>query len=209
VREQEMAGPSREAEESWRDQRAEASPPDRRDASRAYEDTRPVGDPELEGTIELKEEQLVPHKEMRDVGEVVVRTEVEDFPRRLEVEALREEIEVEHVPIGQVVSERVAPWEEGDVLIVPVYEEQLVVTKRLLLREQLRVRRVGTTETRLFEDTVRQERVVIDDPSNSGLVRERFPVDEKDREQSGSKPGGASEKEPGGLLEKLGRRVLR
>lgn len=130
--------------------------------------------------IELREEQLVPHKEMREVGEVQIRTEVEQVPSRLEVDAYREEVEVEHVPVGEIVSERVSPWEEGDVLIVPIYEEQLVMVKRLMLREHMRVRRVRTMETRLFEDTVRREHVVIEDPTNSGLVHERFadqPVD--------------------------------
>ena len=55
---------------------------------------------------------------------------------------------VEHEPIGQVVSQREEPREEDGVLIIPIYEEQLAVTKRLVLRERMRVRRVGTTERR-------------------------------------------------------------
>src|SRR5207247_10618278 len=57
-----------------------------------------------------------------------------------------------------------------------VYEEQLVVTKRLVLREQLRIRRVRTTERQLFEDTLRRERAVVDDPGRTGLVRELHPT---------------------------------
>ena len=97
-----------------------------------------------ERTLELREEELVVQRKMRDVGEAHIRTRVEEVPARLEVEANAEEVEVEHVPVGQVVSQRVEPYQEGDVLVVPVYEEQLVVTKRLLLREQLRIRRVTT-----------------------------------------------------------------
>jgi uncharacterized protein (TIGR02271 family) len=128
-------------------------------------------------TLSLREEQLVAHKTLEQVGEVVVRTEIEQVPGRLEVEAMREEVQVEHVPVGQVVSERRQPWEEDDVLVVPVYEEQLVVTKRLVLREQLRVRRVRTSERQLFEDTLRRERAVVDDPGRTGLVRELHPTD--------------------------------
>jgi uncharacterized protein (TIGR02271 family) len=128
-----------------------------------------------ERTIELREEELVPRKELREVGRVQVRTEVEEVPGRLEVEALREEVEVEHVPVGEVVTERVKPWEEDGVVIVPIYEEQLVVVKRLFLREHLRIRRVATTETRLFADTLRRDKVVVEDPDNTGLVHERFP----------------------------------
>jgi uncharacterized protein (TIGR02271 family) len=140
----------------------------------------PAASPAMEQTIELKEERLVAHKEMRQVGEVEVRTVVEQVPGRLEVEAYSEEVVVEHVPVGQFVDERVEPWEEDGTLVVPIYEEQLVVVKRLLLKEELRVRRIGSTERRLIEEPVRRERVVVSDPAHTGLVHERYPVDEPD-----------------------------
>ena len=176
-------------------------------AAERLDDAGPV-----DRTLELREEELVPHKEMRDVGEAVVRTEVEELPGRVEVDALRQEVQVEHEPVGRVVSERVPPWEEEDSLVVPVYEEQLVVVKRLVLREQLRIRRVSTTERRVFEDTLRRDRAVIEDPSNSGLVVERYPTDEEpvDRHADDRRDGGADRsagREEGGLLGSL-RRVL-
>jgi uncharacterized protein (TIGR02271 family) len=130
--------------------------------------------------IELREEQLVAEKELVDLGEIVIRTAVDEVPGRIEVEAIREEAEVEHVPVGQVVTERVDPWEEDGVLVIPLYEEQLVVVKRLYLREQLRIRRIGTTARQVFEDTLRQERLVIEDAQATGLVHEVFPRDEAD-----------------------------
>jgi|SRR5579862_2916399 len=133
-------------------------------------------------TIKLHREELVAHKEMRHLGDVEIHTETEEVPGRLEVDAMREEVQVEHIPVGRVVSEREAPRHEGDDLIVPIYEEQLVVTKRLVLREELRIRRVRETETRLFEDTLRREHVVVEDPEN--LLRERYPTDqEQDQER--------------------------
>lgn len=124
--------------------------------------------------LELREEHLVARKERRQVGEIGVRVEVDELPGRLAVDAMREEVEIEHVPIGQMVTERRPPWEEDDVLVVPVYEEQLVVVKRLMLREQLRIRRVGVTERQLFEDTLRRERLVVEDPNQTGLVHEQY-----------------------------------
>ena len=148
----------------------------------AYRVAEPGGD-ELEAdnlqtgrTFELREEQLVAHKALRDVGDVEIRTIVEEVPGRLEVEAYREEVVVEHETVGSVVGERDDPWQEDDdTLIIPIYEEQLVVTKRLVLRERLRVRRVGTTVRQLFQDTLRRERLVVEDPQNTGLVHERYP----------------------------------
>lgn len=126
--------------------------------------------------VELREERLVAHKEMREVGEIVVRTQVDEVPGRLEVEAVREEVEVDHVPVGEVVAERVRPWEEDGALIVPVYEEQLVLVKRLVMREKIRIRRVETRERRLFEDTLKKERLIVQDESGSNLVHERYPT---------------------------------
>jgi len=168
----------------------------------------------LEQTLELREEQLVAHKELREVGEVTVRTELEDLPGRLEVDAYREEIIVEHEPVGQVVSERDQPWEEDGVFVMPVYEEQLVVTKRLVLRERIRVRRVATTERQLFEDTLRRERLVVEDPQQTGLIREQYPTGELAGEHSGHvSPAGqdaaeVNDKSEGGLLETLVRKAL-
>jgi uncharacterized protein (TIGR02271 family) len=143
-------------------------------ARAATQETPQVGEA-FEQTVELLEEELVGEKEMRDVGEIRVRTVVEEVPGRLEIEAAREEIHVEHVPVGEAVSERVEPWEEDGALIVPVYEEQLVVTKRLVLKEHLRIRRVAVTETELFEDRLQRERLIIEDPNETGLVRELYP----------------------------------
>jgi uncharacterized protein (TIGR02271 family) len=169
---------------------------------------------ELEQTLELRDEQLVAHKELRELGEVTVRTELEDLPGRLEVDAYREEIVIEHEPVGQVVSERDQPWEEDGVLVMPVYEEQLVVTKRLVLRERIRVRRMATTERQLFEDTLRSERLVVEDPQQTGLIREQYPTGDLAGEHS-EDPGSAApdaaevdDKSEGGLLETLVRKAL-
>ncbi len=140
--------------------------------------------PGEERVIELREEELVAKKEQRDVGEIIVRTAIDTVPGRLEVDALREEVAVEHEPVAQVVSERQEPWEQDGVLIIPVYEEQLVVTKRLILRERVRVRRIQTTERQLFEDTLRRDHLIIEDPQNTGVVHETRPTDDESSDAS-------------------------
>ncbi len=163
-------------------------------------------------TIELREEELVAHKELRDLGEIEVRTVIDEVPGRLEIDAYREEVAIEHEAVGQMVGEREKPREEDGVLIVPIYEEQLVVSKRLVLKERLRVRRVGTTERQLFEDTLRRERLVVEDPAHTGLVREQYPTHpaadgqdgvapEKDHAPEGSEP-------EGGFFDNLVRKAL-
>jgi uncharacterized protein (TIGR02271 family) len=166
---------------------------------------------EMTETLELREEQLIAHKDLRDLGQIEVRTTVEDVPGRLEVDAYREEVVVEHEAVGQTVSERDQPWEEDGVLIIPIYEEQLVVSKRLVLRERIRVRRVGTTERQLFEDTLRRERLVVEDPRATGLVRERYPVDDEEEDDTRAEPASHADAESGqdgGFFEHLVRKAL-
>jgi uncharacterized protein (TIGR02271 family) len=175
---------------------------------------RDVAEVDEEGrTLELREERLRARKELQEVGEVRVRREVEEVPGRLEVEAFREEVEVEHVPVGRVVDRRQDPWEEEGVLVVPIYEEQLVVSKRLVMREQIRVRRVGTTEKQLFEDKLLKERAVVEDPENTGRVHEVFATDHDearpaDRDDARSAEGGTGDQEEGGLMQRAVRKLL-
>ena len=161
-------------------------------------------------TLELREEQLVAHKELRDLGEIEVRTVIDEVPGRLEVEAYREEVLVEHEIVGQVVTEREKPWEETDgVLVIPIYEEQLVVTKRLVLRERMHVRRIGTTERQLFQDVLRRERLVVDDPQRTGLLHEQYPISAPDSGQDVPELNGSERAEPeSGFLGNLVRKAL-
>jgi uncharacterized protein (TIGR02271 family) len=171
------------------------------DAARAQPETEPVVD-ESAGSVELREERLVAHKETHEVGEIQVHTEVEQTPGRLEVDAYREEVTVEHEPVGEVVTEREEPWQEADgVYVVPMYEERLVVVKRLVLRERIRIRRVGTTERQLFEDTLRRERLVVEDPQHTGRVREVYPADDEE-------PSAEQSDNESGFLEGLVRKAL-
>jgi stress response protein YsnF len=52
--------------------------------------------------------------------------------------------------------------EEGDVLIVPVLEEVVVVEKRLVLKEELRIRRRAKSTLRELPVVLRKQRAVVD-----------------------------------------------
>jgi len=62
-------------------------------------------------------------------------------------------VEVERVPIGRIVDAVPAVKDEGDLLVVPVVEETVVVERKLVLKEELHIRRVQTTER--YRDTVK------------------------------------------------------
>jgi uncharacterized protein (TIGR02271 family) len=113
--------------------------------------------------------------ETRDVpGERVrLHTFVRERDERIDAALRDEDVSVERVPVNRVVATAPAVREEGDTLIVPVIEEQLVIEKRLVLKEIVRVTRHARTRTeqhtvRLRAEEVRIERVAaLDEPHDS------------------------------------------
>jgi uncharacterized protein (TIGR02271 family) len=96
--------------------------------------------------IELAEEQAEITKREVERGRVVVRTRVETRDEIAEIELQQEEVTVDRVPLGVPVEVAPTMREEDGVLIVPVLEEQLVLTTRLILKEEIRITRRSRTE---------------------------------------------------------------
>ena len=99
------------------------------------------------------------------------------------------------------------PWDEAGTLVIPVYEEQLVLVKRLVLKERIRIRRVGVSERRVFEDTLRRERLVVEDPRRTGMVREIYPTPEPDSDADADDERRGGHDRPS-LLESIAHKVL-
>jgi uncharacterized protein (TIGR02271 family) len=57
-------------------------------------------------------------------------------------------VEIERVPIDRTVEVAPPIRQEGDITIIPVVEEFVVVERRLVLKEEVRVRRVSTSRNR-------------------------------------------------------------
>lgn len=121
--------------------------------------------------LELRGEELVAHRRREEVGEVRVRTVVEEVPSRVSAQVTHDEVHVEHLPVDQEVDQRYGPWEEDGAQVIPVYEERLVLVKQLVLKEKVLIRRVEVSETRPIETTLRRERVDVA-PSAGVTVRE-------------------------------------
>lgn len=98
---------------------------------------------------------------------VTVRTHTEE--RVIDpIELQRESLEVDRVAVGREVAAAPTTREEGDVLVIPVVEEVLVVRKALVLREEIRVRRRRHVERRPAEPmSVRVERAEVERPSHA------------------------------------------
>ena len=113
----------------------------------------------------VMEEELQVDKRLVDTGRGVrLHKTVSEHTERIEQRLMHDELVVEHVPLGHVVSgEAPQTRYEGNTLVVPVLEEVLVVQKQLVLKEEVRItrqqRRVDASqEVNLRSEQIRVER---------------------------------------------------
>jgi uncharacterized protein (TIGR02271 family) len=92
-------------------------------------------------TIPLVAEQLQVELKTVESGRVHIGTRVVQTEQVVDQALRRENVEIERVSINRVVEQTVPTRNEGDVMIVPIYEEVLVVTRQLVLKEELHIRR--------------------------------------------------------------------
>jgi uncharacterized protein (TIGR02271 family) len=113
-------------------------------------------------TVPLHEEVLEPEVRTAETGRIRVHKRVETVPEELTVEASREEVDIQRVPVNRQVDTAPTPWREGDTLVIPVVEEVIVTETRLVVREEVRITRRRITEQVPVRGTVRREVVDIE-----------------------------------------------
>ena len=125
-----------------------------------------------EQRLTLAEEQLAVGKRETSAGEVELRKTVETERVQEQVQLRHDEVTVERRPVTDASQVSSQPTIGEDEIRIPVMEEQLVVQKRMVPREEIIVRKNRVVENQTIEDTVRRERVDIDDAQAraAGLV---------------------------------------
>lgn len=93
---------------------------------------------------------------------VRVTKQVSEHEETVDEPTILEEVEVERVPRNQVLENSIEPYYEGDTLIIPVVEEELVVEKRLVLKEEVRITKQRKEIHRPQQVTLRRENAVIE-----------------------------------------------
>ena len=112
--------------------------------------------------VPVVEEVLDIERRQTEIGRVRVQKHVHERTEVVDEPLLRDEVTVRRVPINRVTTTPEAARQEGDTLIVPVYEETLVVEKRLVLVEEVHITR-HTHEIHQPQDvTLRREEVVVE-----------------------------------------------
>jgi uncharacterized protein (TIGR02271 family) len=119
-------------------------------------------DQRAEEVLLLLEEELRVDKRSVTTGKVRVRSVVDTVEEVARAALDGERVEVTRVPVDKEVDVAPSTRTEGDLTIIPVLEEILVVEKRLVLKEELHIRRHATRENVEVPVTLRKQRAVIE-----------------------------------------------
>ena len=123
---------------------------------------RPESDPAAEGEIRVQrsEEELVAGTRQREAGAMRIRKRVRTERERVEVPVRHEEVRVERVPVSEGTSGGEIGEEE---IVVPVTETEVAVSKRAVVKEEIRIRKDVVEETEVVEEDVRREEIEVED----------------------------------------------
>jgi uncharacterized protein (TIGR02271 family) len=115
--------------------------------------------------VQRSEEELRAGTREREAGAMKVRKRVRTDRERIEVPTKHEEVTVERVPVeGEATEAQIGE----DEVSVPVTEEEVVVDKRAVAKEEIRVRKDVVEDTEVVEDDVRREEIDIEDATKRG-----------------------------------------
>jgi uncharacterized protein (TIGR02271 family) len=133
-----------------------------------------------DAVIELVEETARIEKRLVETGRVRVSTRTETTEQVLRETLRGDAVGVTRVPIGRVIAEgETAPQvrDEGGVTIIPVLEEVLVIEKRLVLKEEVHIRRITSDEDVEVPITLRRQSAVVERVSPEGEITEAPAVE--------------------------------
>ena len=106
--------------------------------------------------IPLAAERLTIGRRRVDTARVIVTTKTDHVP------VVIDDVRIERVPVDRFIDEPAVPRYEGDVLVVPVMEEVVVVTRRLRLIEEVRIDPHVVSRRHRETVPVRRQRLEVD-----------------------------------------------
>jgi uncharacterized protein (TIGR02271 family) len=116
----------------------------------------------VSASLLLLEEQLSIVRRRIEGDTIRVSTVTKTTEEQVAEEISHERIEVERIAIGRHIDTAPPVREEGEVTIIPIIEEVLVVEKRLFLREEVHLRRVRVPACHRETVTLRKQDVVVE-----------------------------------------------
>ncbi|MEJ7708352.1 MAG: YsnF/AvaK domain-containing protein [Pyrinomonadaceae bacterium] len=112
--------------------------------------------------VPLVAEELNVEKRRVERGLVRIIKTVSERTETIDLPLMEEHTEVERVAIGRIVESAPPVRYEGDVMIVPLLEEVIVTEKRLMLREELHIRKRQIETHKPQQVTLRREEATVE-----------------------------------------------
>jgi uncharacterized protein (TIGR02271 family) len=133
--------------------------------------------------VPVIEEQVHIGKQQIETGKILVSKKVHEEEKTIDIPLVHEEHTVERILVNQYVETAPEVRYEGDIMIIPVLREEVVIQKRLFLTEELRItkRKVETSVPQ--QVTLRREEVTVERiAGNSDINNEEagIPIRPKD-----------------------------
>ena len=125
----------------------------------SYADYSREGDDRDELRVQRSEEELVADTREVEAGAMRVRKRVRTNREQIEVPTRHEEVSVERVPVEGEASEAEIGEDE---VVVPVTEEEVVVGKRVVAKEEVRIKKDVVEDTEVVEEDVRREEIDVE-----------------------------------------------
>jgi uncharacterized protein (TIGR02271 family) len=111
--------------------------------------------------VPLHAEEVSIAKKRIVTGQVKVETVTHRREQLVEELLEHDHVEIERIAVGRQVDKAPEVRQEGDTLIVPILEEIVVVERRLLLKEEVRLRRTREKQPYQERVMVREQEAVI------------------------------------------------
>jgi uncharacterized protein (TIGR02271 family) len=118
--------------------------------------------------VQRSEEELAAGTREREAGQLKVRKRVRTDRETIEVPTRHEEVSVERVPASGEATEAQIGEDE---VVVPVTEEEVVVGKRAVAKEEVRIRKDVVSDTEVVEEDVRREEIEVEDDTSYRRAR--------------------------------------
>jgi uncharacterized protein (TIGR02271 family) len=130
------------------------------------ERTEAITEHDNELRVQRTEEELAAGTREREAGELRIKKNVRTDRESVEVPTRHEEVSVERIPLSGEASEA----EIGDdEVTMPVTEEEVVVSKRPVVKEEVRIRKDVVEDTQIVEEDVRREEIDVEDETTRGV----------------------------------------
>lgn len=113
-------------------------------------------------TLSVAEETATVEVVREETGGSRVHVVTDQQEVTLPVELSDEVVEITRHPVNVQIDAMPQMRQEGDVTILPVVEERAVVVTRLVLTEEIHIRRIRKTRSDQVQTTLRRQRAVIE-----------------------------------------------